>query len=70
MKQAFVLLACLALIGCSGPVSPRQRAEASTDVPEDHPHPPGHIVPIPGDPGPPLRCWDNGEDQVCKRDPP
>jgi hypothetical protein len=60
----------VALVGCAnmGPVSARQRAEAATDVPEDHPHPPGHVVPIPGDGSfERLRCWDNGEDRVCSR---
>jgi hypothetical protein len=73
MKPA-LLLAILALTGCAapnlGPVSARQRAEAATDVPEDHPHPPARWVPIPGDPSfNKLKCWDNGEDTVCNRTP-
>jgi hypothetical protein len=67
-----LVIACAALLSLSacaswGPVSPQQRAEAATDVPEDHPHPPGRIVSSPADPQGPLRCWDNGEDTVCKR---
>lgn len=56
--------------GCAsmGPVSARQRAEAATDVPEDHPHPPARVVPVPGDGSfNQMKCWDNGEDTVCRR---
>jgi hypothetical protein len=73
MKVA--LLACAFLLsGCAapnwGPVSARQRAEANTDVPEDHPHPPATILPVPLDPSfDKLHCWNNGEDTVCSRQP-
>lgn len=65
------LLSCLVLAACTAqaPMTPRQRADAMQDVPEDHPHPPGIIVSSPADPQGPLRCWDNGEDKVCHRDP-
>jgi hypothetical protein len=70
MRLILVCAAALSLCSCSlGPVSPQQRAEAATDVPEDHPHPPGTIVSSPADPGGPLRCWNNGEDTVCQRNP-
>lgn len=66
-----------ALAGCAGPPpgqaaqqAAAQRAEAMADVPENHPHPPGVIVSSPADPQGPLRCWNNGEDTVCKRDTP
>ena len=60
--------AVVCLSGCAlGPVSPRQRAQAATDVPEDHPHPPATLVSTPADPQGALRCWNNGEDTVCHR---
>ena len=68
MRYLIACLALSALAGCTlGPVSSRQRAEAATDVPEDHPHPPGTIVSSPADPQGPLLCWNNGEDIVCHR---
>lgn len=66
------LLVLLALTGCAlGPVSARQRAEATTDVPEDHPQPPGTLARTVSDPSfAQLRCWNNGEDTVCSRSEP
>jgi hypothetical protein len=70
MRILLAMVACLAVAGCAtSTMSPQQRADAANDVPENHPHPPPRWVPIPADQGPPLRCWDNGEDTVCKRDP-
>ena len=70
-----VRFGCLALLagslaGCAlGPVSARQRAEAATDVPEDHPHPPATMVSAPFDSSTDkLHCWNNGQDTVCKRE--
>jgi hypothetical protein len=73
MKAALVgivTLIAVSVAGCAnmGPVSARQRAEAATDVPEDHPHPPARVVPLPGDGSyNRLKCWDNGQDTVCSR---
>jgi hypothetical protein len=63
-----VVLGVLVLAACGpitrGPEAARQRAEAAADVPENHPHPPAGLVPIPGSFSQ-LRCWNNGEDIVC-----
>ncbi|HTZ70003.1 MAG TPA: hypothetical protein VMB71_05065 [Acetobacteraceae bacterium] len=67
--RLLLLVGVLAVAACSGPVSPRQRAGAATNVAGDHPHPPGLAVLTPADPSPnKLRCWNNGEDTVCNRD--
>jgi hypothetical protein len=73
MRFGFLVCAIL-LAGCAapnwGPVSARQRAEASTDVPQDHPHPPATIVSAPLDPSADkLKCYSNGPGTVCSRQP-
>jgi hypothetical protein len=67
--RAVLVLAVLALASCapgprSGPEAARERAEAAADIPENHPHPPARLVPIPGN-FDQLRCWDNGPGTVC-----
>jgi hypothetical protein len=72
--RAVLVLGILALASCapgprSGPEAVRERAEAAADVPENHPHPPARLVPIPGNNLSQLRCWDNGQDTVCNNTP-
>ena len=72
-RVGFVLLICIgggsALGGCAlGPVPARQRAEAQTDVPRDHPHPPPHLAGVPLDGSTDkLYCYQDGPDTVCHR---
>jgi hypothetical protein len=69
---AAVLASCLgvaSLAGCSlGPVSARQRAEAQSDLPQDHPHPPARLANAPLDPSfNKLYCYNDGPNTICSR---
>jgi hypothetical protein len=65
-------LAITCLAGCAlGPVSPRQRAEAQSDVPQDHPHPPARLANAPLDPSfNKLYCYNDGPNTICSRQAP
>jgi hypothetical protein len=62
----------LSLSACAmGPVSARQRAEASQDVPQDHPHPPARLAGVPLDGSTDkLYCYNDGPDTICHRQSP
>jgi hypothetical protein len=55
--------------GCAlGPVTARQKAEAASDVPQNHPHPPPRLAGAPLDGSmDKLYCYTDGPDTICKR---
>jgi hypothetical protein len=62
-------LAMSSLAGCAlGPVSARQRAEAQSDIPQDHAHPPARLANAPLDPSfNKLYCYNDGPNTICSR---
>jgi hypothetical protein len=66
---AVCCLAITSLAGCAlGPVTARQRAEAQSDLPQDHPHPPARLANAPLDPSfNKLYCYNDGPSTICSR---
>jgi len=62
-------LAIMSLAGCAlGPVTARQRAEAQSDLPQGHPHPPARLANAPLDPSfNKLYCYNDGPNTICSR---
>jgi hypothetical protein len=55
--------------GCAlGPVPAQQRAEATSDFPQDHPHPPPRLAGVPLDGSfNKLYCYTDGPNTICNR---
>jgi hypothetical protein len=65
---------CAAVLVCGlgacalGPVPARQRAEAGSDFPQDHPHPPPRLAGVPLDGSfDKLYCYNDGPNTICNR---
>ena len=69
-RTGLAAVAVLTVCGCAlGPVSPRQRIEASQEVPQDHPHPPARLAGVPLDGSmDKLYCYTDGPDTHCQRE--
>jgi hypothetical protein len=68
MRAIVILMLVVGVAGCTGPVSPAQRAEALTDIP-NRLHPPGTLASAPPADSSfsPLRCWNDGPNVYCNR---